>query len=133
MRVCSLLLVFAAFASLAAAEEYNPIGRRDPFQPAIEAPKPLAGASPLERVELSEIRLEGILSGISDPRATVTALGESFLVRKGSRIGKYGGRVARIAASELVVREESVTADGVTHVKETTIAIDREDRTEDRD
>lgn len=121
MRVCSLLVVFVPFVSL--AEEYNPIGRRDPFQPAIEAPKPVTAASPLERVDLSEIRLEGILSGIADPRATVTARGESFLVKKGSCVGRYGGVIARISASELVVREESAGADGVTHVKETTIAI----------
>lgn len=124
MRICGLLLMLVPVVSIAAEDPgYNPIGRRDPFQPALESTKPATGKTLLERVELSEILLEGVLSGISDPRATVTVAGESFLVKNGTPVGKYGGRVVRISSSEIVVREQSTNLDGVTHVKDTSIAL----------
>lgn len=123
----SLLLALSSFAALAAApdDDYDPRGRRDPFQ--VMLPRATATpASGLERFDLSELRLEGIISGISDPRATVTLpTGESHLVKPGMRLGSSGGRVARITSSEVVVREEWHGEDGITHVRETSLTLAR--------
>lgn len=134
MRNHSLTLTFGfiSFVAFAAAPDadYNPIGRRDPFQPPVPQAT-VRPASSLERFELSQITLEGIISGISDPKATVTVPGgESFLVRKGMRIGREGGRVARITSNELVVAEEQRGDDGVVHVRETALTI-RTEQNED--
>jgi Tfp pilus assembly protein PilP len=129
MRALVLLLALAPVSSFAGEisdADYNPIGRRDPFQVPFEFPSPVVAASALERFELSEMRLEGVISGIADARATVTVPGgESFLVRAGTPMGKWGGRVARVTSSEVVVREEFTDPTGLVHVKESTLSVDR--------
>lgn len=124
MRISGLLVLFVPVVSFAAESvDYNPIGRRDPFQVTIEPAKPVTATTVLERFDLTEMRLDGIISGISDPRASVTVDGHSFVVRAGTRMGKWGGRVARITASEVVVREESTSHDGILQVKETSLTL----------
>lgn len=120
MRTLALLLVLAPLA--AASEDYDPRGRRDPFQPPIrQAPK--AAAIALERFEISELALEGIISGIANPRATVIVPGgESFLVGVGTHVGKWGGRVARITTTDVVIREEFLDPTGVLRIVESTLS-----------
>lgn len=126
MRSSAVALVAALLASLTAlaAEDYDPSGRRDPFEPAIVVTPAPVWTSALERHELSQIRVEGVITGISDARATLRVPGgESFVVRAGDRVGRQGGRVARISSSEVVVREESRDADGVLLVRETALRL----------
>lgn len=125
MRTLLLLLTLAPLSSFAAdaAGDYNPQGRRDPFQPPIRA-TPVVSKIALERFEIGELSLEGIVSGISDPRATVIVPGgDSFLVGVGTRVGKWGGRVARITQSDVVVREEFIDPTGVVRVVESTLSL----------
>lgn len=124
MRTLLVLLALAPLASLAATDaDYDPRGRRDPFQPPV-APAPVVSKIALERVELSELAVEAIVSGIADAKATVVVRGgESFVVGVGSRVGKWGGRVARITQSEIVIREEFTDPSGVFHVVERSLSI----------
>ena len=120
----ALVLALVAFPTTLLADEYSPIGRRDPFQPPIRATPVAVAKIALERFEITELSVDGIVSGISDPRATVIVPGgESFLVGVGTRVGKYGGRVARISQTDVVVREEFTDPMGVVHVVESTLSI----------
>jgi Tfp pilus assembly protein PilP len=129
MRPAALLLLAAfplAVAAAADGPEYDPHGRRDPFQaPLVERATPVP-TSALERYDLAELRLEGIISGIADSRATVTVPGgESFLVRTGTPIGRGGGRVSRITSAEVIVREETRNLDGLLLVRESALSLAR--------
>ena len=125
MRTLLVLLALAPLSAFAAdaASDYNPQGRRDPFQPPIRA-TPVVSKIALERFEISELTLEGVVSGISDPRATVIVPGgESFLVGVGTIVGKWGGRVVRITHTDVVVREEFHDFTGIVHVVETPLSL----------
>lgn len=89
---------------------YNPIGKPDPFQPVstqLEAKgERKAKILPLEQFEINEFELVGIVSGSGIKKAMVQDMtGKGFLVQVGSRIGKKGGEVIRIADKEVIIEE----------------------------
>jgi Tfp pilus assembly protein PilP len=89
---------------------YNPTGKPDPFQPAkVSLEAKGAGMDkilPLEQFEVSDFELIGIVSGSGTKKAMVQDLtGKGFLVQVGTRIGKRGGRVTRIAEKEIIIEE----------------------------
>ena len=105
--------------AIAAQENYvyNPIGKRDPFRAFLslggrgvedEAPR-----TPLQRYEIDEYRLVGIIWGIDRPRALVEDPDDvGHVMEIGTYIGKNWGKVTQITASEVVVTEEYQTIDG---------------------
>lgn len=89
---------------------YNPIGKPDPFQPVstqLEAKgEGKAKILPLEQFEINEFELVGIVSGSGIKKAMVQDMtGKGFLVQVGSRIGKKGGKIIRIADKEIIIEE----------------------------
>lgn len=97
---------------------YNPIGKRDPFRAflsmgergAIETDAP---RTPLQKYEIDEYRLVGIIWGIDRPRALVEDPDlVGHVMEIGTYIGKNWGKVTQITSSEVVVTEEYQTMDG---------------------
>jgi len=101
---------------------YSPAGKVDPFQPLFEekpaAPEDTAAAekqktkrrmplTPLERVDLSQLKLVGIIQAPSGNKALVEeASGKGYIIKKGTFIGIHAGRVLEIQKDRVVVEEE---------------------------
>jgi type IV pilus assembly protein PilP len=97
---------------------YNPEGKLDPFAPLIkEKPvnlpvnqkkavrrKPL---TPLEKLDLSQLKLVAILRAQSGNRALVEEdSGKGYVINKGTYIGTHSGKVAEILSDRIIVEEE---------------------------
>jgi len=104
------------------AYRYNPEGRIDPFKPLVDlgaAPKtkiekskgpPL---SPLQRLDIIQFRLVGVIEGIKGRRAMVQdATGKFYSLVKGSYIGLNKGRVTSILKDSVIVHERITTDEG---------------------
>jgi Tfp pilus assembly protein PilP len=101
---------------------YSPAGKVDPFLPLFEekpaAPEETEGAekpkkkrriplTPLERVDLSQLKLVGIIQAPSGNKALVEeASGKGYIIKKGTFIGIHAGRVLEIQKDRVVVEEE---------------------------
>jgi type IV pilus assembly protein PilP len=98
---------------------YNPEGKLDPFEPLfkkegvslaantkkIKRRKPL---TPLERVNLSQLTLVGIIQAPSGSRALVQeSSGKGYVVRKGTYIGTNSGKIVQILKDRIIIEEES--------------------------
>ncbi|TAK01103.1 MAG: hypothetical protein EPO39_14890 [Candidatus Manganitrophaceae bacterium] len=101
--------------------QYNPEGRRDPFKSIIIASaKRNASESlpPLQRKELSEMKLIGIVWGSFGYGAVIqTPDGKGYPVRKGTRIGMNNGVISQITNKEMVVEERYLDIFGETKVR----------------
>jgi len=102
---------------------YDPTGKPDPFKPFIlevkrskeEADKTL---QPLQRYELSQLKLVAIIWNIDNPRALVEdSAGKGYIISKGSFIGNNQGKVADILENEVVVTEKSTDIFGSTKTR----------------
>ena len=98
---------------------YNPEGKLDPFEPLfkkervslavgkkkIKRRKPL---TPLERVNLSQLTLVGIIRSPSGNRALVQeSSGKGYVVKKGTYIGTNSGKIVQILKDTIIIEEES--------------------------
>ncbi len=89
---------------------YDPTGKRDPFQSFI-TPESKKTAStvpltPLQRYDVSELKLVGILKGPTGYRALVEdAGGKGFIVTKGTPIGRENGHVKEIHDNRVVIEQ----------------------------
>jgi type IV pilus assembly protein PilP len=62
--------------------------------------------SPLERLELSQLKLVGIIWDTKDPRAMVEDnAGLGYVIKIGTPIGSHDGKVKAIHQAEVVVEE----------------------------
>jgi len=89
---------------------YDPTGKPDPFQPttvALEAKgKGKNKILPLERFEVTEFDLVGVISGPEIKKAMVQDLtGKGFFIQVGTRIGKRKGKVIQISDKEVIIEE----------------------------
>ncbi|WP_291319945.1 pilus assembly protein PilP [Desulfonatronospira sp.] len=98
------------------APQYSPEGLQDPFVPFVMPEEPpdtlpamerLRPLTPLERVELGQLRLVGT---IKSPEQEVMAMvelpdGKGVMLHKGTRIGPNQGEVVEIHPDRVVVRE----------------------------
>jgi len=85
----------------------------DPFAP-IELKKEPVPSSELEKYDLSQFELQGIVIMEKERRAMVKAPnGESYIVRKGTKIGKNQGEIILISTCEIVVLENFKVGDKV--------------------
>ncbi len=105
---------------------YNPVGKRDPFKPFITlGPRkriPTARLTPLQRYEVSELKLVGILKGPAGYRALVEdASGKGFIITKGTLIGRENGRVTEIRDDRVIIKQSHKNIFG--EIKEREIAI----------
>ena len=100
--------------------------RIDPFQPAIEAkPKAKKGGAkrkrkkrtrpktPLERLDLSQLKLTAIISTPSGRKALVEeSSGKGYVIKKGTYIGVHEGQVVKIEPDRVIVQDEIENAIG---------------------
>jgi len=119
--------------AIAAAEEYsyNPIGKRDPFRSFLnfgvrderESPR-----TPLQKFEIDQYQLVGIIWGVERPRALVEdPEGVGHVMEIGTYIGRNWGKVTQVTSGEVVVTEEYQTIDGelvVNNISMTLPAVD---------
>lgn len=100
-----------------ASPRYDPTGKPDPFEPLFKEAPSVAVAetkakrrrplTPLEKIDLSQLKLVGVIRGESGNRALVEdATGKGYIVSKGTYIGIHGGRVIEIEKKSAVIEEE---------------------------
>jgi type IV pilus assembly protein PilP len=104
--------------SAIAVDRYNPVGRIDPFQPLFKEEqvatnvsetkkKQRANLTPLEKVDLSQLRLLGVILAPSGDRAMVSEVnGKGYVITLGTYIGISSGRVVEILKDRVIVEEE---------------------------
>jgi type IV pilus assembly protein PilP len=120
----------------AVSYSYNPQGKPNPFQPlVVERPEKPAtpGAkkveaakkeregpgTPLEKMELAELKLVAVVWDIPKPRAMVEDKGgKGYILSVGTRIGKNQGQVSKITPEGVVVSEKTEAPDGKTKTRE---------------
>ena len=100
------------------ASLYNPKGRIDPFESifALEIKRVEAGQqirerkrplTPLEKVDLSQLKLVGIIVSPSGNKALVEdPSGKGFIIKKGTYVGTNFGKVVKIQKDKVIVKEE---------------------------
>lgn len=91
---------------------YDPTGKPDPFKSflkQVQLVKDAAALSPLERFDLSQLTITGIIWSTKRPRALVEdPTGKGYIVGVGAGIGKNQGRIVRIEDNRVVVKETYV-------------------------
>ena len=92
---------------------YDPTGKPDPFRSFVlalqNAGTGVGSGSPLERFDLSQLRLRGVIWGNKNPRALVMdPAGKAYIVAQGTPIGKNEGRIVRITDNGVTVKETYV-------------------------
>jgi type IV pilus assembly protein PilP len=92
---------------------YSPAGKRDPFEALAlkvqQKRRPRENLSPLERYELGQLSLVGVVWNVKDPRAMVEdATGLGYVVRVGTPIGPNDGKIKEIKPSEIVIEENYI-------------------------
>lgn len=102
------------------AYEYDPAGKRDPFRPLSLIREPNRAKAepltPLERYELGQLRLVGIVHQLTPPRAMVEdSAGLGFILTPGTPVGPNGGVVTEIRPREVVVEEWHTDVIGQEH------------------
>jgi type IV pilus assembly protein PilP len=105
-----------ASASLKVRPTYNPKGKVNPFEPLFRERQAVASKSkrkkriprtPLEKIDLSQLKLVGIVSASSGNKALVEeSNGKGYVIRKGTYIGTNAGKVIEIDSSKVTVAEE---------------------------
>jgi type IV pilus assembly protein PilP len=99
------------------APGYDPAGKIDPFKPLIKnTPNhpsqkttyaDTAGDTPLEKIDLSQLRLTGIVRADSGNRGLVReASGRGYIIVQGTRIGTHGGRVVEVLRDRIIIAEK---------------------------
>jgi len=99
---------------------YDPQGKLDPFAPLFqeEQPEPIAVSpqktekprrllTPLERVDLSQLKLVAVIQAMSGDKAMVQdASGKGYIVKNGTYIGTSSGKIIEILADRIIVEEK---------------------------
>jgi len=95
---------------------YNPKGKIDPFEPLFKKPtmalkksktKRRTPRTPLERIDISQLKLVAIVLASSGNRALVEeSSGKGYVVKKGTYMGTNSGKVVKIEKSKVIVAEE---------------------------
>lgn len=84
---------------------YVGAGKRDPFRPFLIDNKRLQ-LTPLQKYELGQLKVAGVISGASMPRAMVEdGGGMGYIVTIGTPMGPNGGVVTAIQPGKIVVEE----------------------------
>jgi type IV pilus assembly protein PilP len=88
---------------------YEPFGKTDPFEPIFRGVK--EGGSelktPLEEYNVSQFEVVGIIWDVKDPKAIIKdPKGETYIVGKGTRIGRNNGKITKITERKIYIIEE---------------------------
>jgi type IV pilus assembly protein PilP len=125
----------AALLNLQAQAPYNAKGKVDPFEALLrDESAPAASAklkakkrdpqSPLEKIDLGQLKLVAIIAAPSGNRALVEeSSGKGYILREGTYVGLNSGKVVDIALDKVMVEEEYEDAYGktITQKKEITL------------
>lgn len=125
----------AALLNLQAQAPYSPKGKADPFEALLrDEPVAAAGAklmrkkrdaqSPLEKIDLGQLKLVAIVAAPSGNRALVEeSSGKGYILKEGTFVGLNSGKVVNIAIDKVLVEEEFEDAYGktITQNKEITL------------
>jgi Tfp pilus assembly protein PilP len=108
-------------------------GRRDPFRPFTlntRTHSPREALSPLERYELAQLKLVGIVWHVREPSAMIEdSAGLGYVVKVGTPIGPNDGKVKAIQPDQIIVEETYVDLFGGKKRREVNIKLSVE-RTE---
>jgi len=95
---------------------YNPLGKIDPFEPLFkDEPEPAPSKreepdrvrTPLEKIDLGQLKLVGVILASSGNRALVQeASGKGYIIKEGTYIGVNSGKVTEIKNDRVIVEEE---------------------------
>lgn len=104
---------------------------RDPFRPMTLRTKvnsrPRENLSPLERFDLSQLKIVGVVWDIKEPRAMVEdSTGLGYVVKVGTPIGSNDGRVKAIQRDQIVVEENYEDAYGARKRRDVSMRISTE-------
>jgi type IV pilus assembly protein PilP len=110
---------------------YSRKGRIDPFEPFLRKPEPevsMNGNSelkqrvprtPLEKIDLSQLRLTAVLRTPTKTKALVQeASGKGYVINEGTYIGNKGGQVSKILKDRMMVEEKYLDVFGKISVRE---------------
>ena len=106
-----------AKSSATAQPFYNPKGKIDPFEPLFREKPTVAMVkkkrkkriprTPLEKIDLSQLRLVGIILASSGNRAMVEeSNGKGYVIKAGTYVGTNAGKVVKIERDKVIVAEE---------------------------
>lgn len=89
---------------------YEAAGRRDPFLALMDIRKPVLDSgqplTPLQKFDLGQFRLIGVIVGRNEPMAMVMAPGgKAYVLKRGVKIGKNAGKVVDIRADAVLIEE----------------------------
>jgi type IV pilus assembly protein PilP len=88
---------------------YDPSGKRDPFRPFDFAPKIIgfgAGVTELEKVDTSTLKLTAVIDTADGKIGMVeSAQGQGYTLRKGTKVGLFGGEVIEITNEDAIILE----------------------------
>lgn len=125
--------VKSEFASLMGLKErlYVRKGRVDPFEPFLRQPEPevtpetqpelnrRVPQTPLEKIELSQLKLTAVLRTPTKTRALVQeGSGKGYVIEEGTYIGNKGGQVSKILKDRITVAEKALDVFGKITVME---------------
>jgi type IV pilus assembly protein PilP len=112
---------------------YDPIGKTDPFEPLFkEKPVPVRKKerkkriprTPLERIDLSQLKLVAIVLSSSGNMALMEeASGKGYVIKKGTYIGTNAGKVVQINKEKVIVEEEFEDAFGKVNTRQRDIKL----------
>ena len=102
--------------SLTDGYSYDPKGRRDPFQSMVKLLKLSQSRGelpPLQRLELSDVKLIGIVSDASGYYGLIqTPDGKGYTVRVGTPMGTNNGTIKSISEQRVVIAEPAIDTTG---------------------
>jgi type IV pilus assembly protein PilP len=125
----------AALLNLHAQAPYDAKGKADPFEALLRdesvaaaggklVPKKRDPQSPLEKIDLGQLKLVAIIAASSGNRALVEeSSGKGYILREGTYVGLNSGKVVNISIDKVMVEEEFEDAYGktITQKKEITL------------
>ncbi len=119
---------------------YDPVGRIDPFVPlvrdepikvekqvAVKASaevKEVRQKTPLEKIEISQLRLRAIIIAASGNRALVEeTTGKGYIITKGTYIGRNDGKITKILKNKVIIEEMVEDIEGKMVIQEKEIKL----------
>ncbi|MEE8557150.1 MAG: pilus assembly protein PilP [Myxococcota bacterium] len=109
---------------------YDPKGKPDPFRSFVKTfltrRKDESATTPLERFDLSQLRVTAIIWGNPAPKALIEdPSGKGYIVGSGTAIGKNKGRIIRIDDNLVLVKETYVDFSGKSSSKDIEMRMNR--------
>jgi len=114
-----------------ASEHVAPQINRDPFRPmnlrTKTPPRARENLSPLERFELGQLKIVGVIWDLKEPRALIEdTAGLGYIVKVGTPIGSNDGTVKAIGRSEVIVEEFYEDSSGARKKRDVTMRLPTE-------